>query len=296
MSFEDMPDRGKFSLPGGQDYSDLAIELAREVVASTRNRIDVKYGDDFYQKLDVFLPDDESLTGLPVLLFLHGGAWRHGFKEWMGFMAPRFLNLPAIFVSANHRLAPETKYPKPLEDCFDALAWIHRSIAALGGDPNRIFVGGHSSGGYYAAMMALRPDYLVARGLPSDVIKACFPVSAPLNLHLDEVEPGGRRERLIKLFLERDEDDRDASPIDHVTGNTTPFLLAYGSDDLPELIVHNKQMIELLSDQPCVFEHHEFAGFTHFDTSQRCQDPDFLWVRKAREWMVETPSLAATSA
>ena len=291
MSFEDMPDRGEFSLPGGQAYSDLTIELARKVVATTRNLIDVRYGDDFYHKLDLFLPDDESLTGLPVLLFLHGGAWRHGFKEWMGFMAPRFLSLPAIFVSANYRLAPETKYPKPLEDCIDALAWIHRSIAAHGGDPNRIFVGG-----YYSAMMALRPDYLVARGLPSDVITACFPVSAPLNLHLDDVEPGGRRERLIKLFLERDEDDRDASPIDHVTGNTTPFLLAYGSDDLPELIVHNKRMIELLSEQPCVFEHHEFAGFTHFDTSQRCRDPDFEWVGKVREWMVETPSLVATPA
>ena len=98
MSFDDMPDRGELMLPGAQEYADGCIERSRKVVDQTRCVIDVTYGDDFYHKLDIFLPDDEEQTGLPVMLFFHGGAWRHGFKEWLGFMAPALTDLPAIFV------------------------------------------------------------------------------------------------------------------------------------------------------------------------------------------------------
>ena len=81
MSFDDMPDLGQMSLADGPPYSDWAIERAKKVVASSRTALDIPYGDDFYQKLDIFLPDGEDLTDLPILIFLHGGAWRHGFKE-----------------------------------------------------------------------------------------------------------------------------------------------------------------------------------------------------------------------
>lgn len=293
MSFADLPDRGEFLLPSANEFSQRLLAMARQVVATHRTVLDVEYGDDFYHKLDIYLPEDQHLTGLPVLLFIHGGAWRHGFKEWMGFMAPPITSLPAVFVSINYRLAPEGKYPQPLDDCVDALAWVYRNIESYGGDSNRIFVAGHSAGGHLAALVGLRKDYAVARDMPADVVKACFPSSSPLNLHLDEIEPGGRREKAILLLLARREDDRDASPIDHVEGNTTPVYLTYGENDLPEVVEHNKQMIELMKQQPCVFEYKEFAGYDHFRMSEDCQDPDFEWVRKVREWMVKTPTLAA---
>jgi arylformamidase len=291
MSFDDMPDRGKLMLPGAQEYADRALESSKKVVASTRNLIDVAYGDDYWQKIDIFLPDDASVRDVPVLLFMHGGAWRHGFKEWMGFMAPQFIDLPAIFISVGYRLVPEAKYPKPLEDCFAALEWVYRNIMVHGGDKRRIFIGGHSAGAHLAALVALRKDLALARLMPKDVIKGCFPVSGALNLHLDEVEPGGRREKVIKLLLESADQDREASAIDHVEGSTTPFFLTWGSQDLPELIGHNRHMISLMQAQPCVFEYHEFEGANHFDTNEAAGDRDSLWVRKVRDWMVHTPSL-----
>ena len=77
-------------------------------------------------------------------MFAHGGAWTHGYKEWTGLMAPVFTAVPAIFVSVSYRLAPENRFPVPLDDCIDALAYVHRHIADHGGNPARIYVGGHS--------------------------------------------------------------------------------------------------------------------------------------------------------
>ena len=292
MSFDDMPDLGPLLLPGAAEYAEDILARSKDVVASRRHLIDVPYGNDYFQKIDVFLPDDDSLAGLPVFLFLHGGAWKHGFKEWMGFMAPPIIDLPGIFISVSYRLAPMVKYPRPLEDTCDAVAWVYRNIADHGGDPERILIGGHSAGGHLAAMAALRTDYMAARGLPADVIKACFPLSAPSNLHLDEYEPDGRRAMVVRLLLEREEDDRDASPIDHVAGNETPFFVAWGSDDLVEIIDNSREFVAALRRGPGVVESHEFAGHDHMRTSAECGDADYLWVQKVRDWMIKTPALA----
>ena len=290
MSFDDMPDLGQMSLADGPPYSDWAIEKAKEVVANSRTALDIPYGDDFFQKLDIFLPDDESLTDLPVLIFLHGGAWRHGFKEWQGFMAPPITSLPAILVSPNYRLAPDTKYPDSLRDVIDSVVWVYRNIMPYGGDKRRIFIGGHSAGGHLAALAALRSDLILANLIPKDTIKGCFPLSAPLDLRLSQCEPGGRRERLVKLFLTSDDQDHEASATEQVGSNQVPFFLAWGSDDLPELPTHNALMVERMQQEGCIFDHHVFEGFTHFETHKGCEKEDFLWVQKVRDWMANGPS------
>ena len=176
-----------------------------------RSVLDVDYGDDYYQKIDIFLPTNEGL-------------------------------------------------PTQLEDCFDALAWAYRNIEQHGGSPDRIFVGGHSSGAHLAALMGLRKDYAAARSRPVDVVKGCFPLSGPHNLHFDEVEPGSRREKLLGDFLARPGDDRQASPIDHVAGNQTPFFVAYGSKDVPAIIADNERLVSLLRDQTGTVETYVLEG------------------------------------
>ena len=290
VSFDDMPNLGEMSLDEGPAYSAWAVEQSKKVVANSRTALDIPYGDDFFQKLDIFLPDDETLTDLPVLIFYHGGAWRHGFKEWQGFMAPPITSLPAILVSPNYRLAPDTKYPDSFQDVIDAIVWVYRNILPYGGDKRRIFVGGHSAGGHLSALAALRPDLILANLIPKDTIKGCFPLSAPLDLRLSECQPGGRRERLIKLFLKSDDQDHEASATEHTAGNKVPFFLAWGSEDLPELPGHNKLMVERMQQEDCIFEHHVFEGFSHFDTHKSCQNEDYLWVQKVRDWLANGPS------
>jgi len=110
----------------------------------------VNYGTDRGQHLDVYAPMGAS--SLPVLLFLHGGAWINGHLGWLRFMAPALLSLPAILVAATYRLAPRCRWPAQEEDAHAALNVVYRAAAEWGGDdPGRIVIGGHSAGAQLAA-------------------------------------------------------------------------------------------------------------------------------------------------
>src|SRR6476646_7273975 len=101
---------------------------------------DITYGSDPRQRMDIFLPQRPGrLNDLPVLLFMHGGAWTHGTKDWCGFMAPPIVELPAIFISVGYRLIPTVSFPTPVMDCITAVRWIADHIAQHGGSPDRLF-------------------------------------------------------------------------------------------------------------------------------------------------------------
>jgi len=179
MSFEDLPpqDLSSFS-PPARAYFVEALARSRPVYENAPNRSDIAYGDDYWQKLDIFLPQGTAHGSLPVLMFMHGGGWTHGYKEQCGFMAPAITALPAIFISVSYRLAPQVRFPTPLEDIVSAIAWVRGNIAEYGGDPDRLFIGGHSAGGHLATMATLQTERLATAGLPVYVIKGCLPVSA----------------------------------------------------------------------------------------------------------------------
>jgi len=288
MSFNDMPDLGPFLRPDAQRYHEECIRLSREAVTRTRSVLDIPYGSDFFHKLDIFLPNDAGLKNLPVLVFMHGGAWRNGFKEWFGYMAPPLVTLPAILISPNYRLAPNVKLPTQLDDCCATLRWVYSNIAAHGGDPNRIFVGGHSAGGHLASLMSLRPQRLTALGMPHDLIKGCFALSAGFNMERVSIHPD--RAPLLDLLLESSDDGTSSSPIKFVKGNRVPFHIVYGTHDLRELIDDNKQMIDRLQREGCTVEHYLLDGCSHFDTSIACGDPNGVWVQTVRRWMASERS------
>ena len=269
--------------PSAEDYSATAFRRTDEAKATTRHILDVAYGPEDDQDIDIYLPDDVTATNVPVFMFIHGGSWTHGYKEWLGFMAPAFTTLPAIFVSVAYRLAPDTKFPLPVEDCRDALKWVYENIGEHGGDRNRIFVGGHSAGGHLAAMLTLELDALEASGLPRDVLKACFPVSGVFDLV-------GRDEERLGPLLSSPADARAASPIQLVEGNRTPFLFAIGEIDFPELIPQSHAMAEALRNQSGTVELMDMPGEDHFNISLQGGNPDGPWVTSVREWMSNPPT------
>jgi acetyl esterase/lipase len=81
-----------------------------------------------------------------------------------------------VFVSTNYRLLPEVEMDVLIRDVAKSLGWVHRNIARYGGDPKRIFVGGHSAGAQLAALLCIDDRYLKEEGVSFDVLKGCVPV------------------------------------------------------------------------------------------------------------------------
>ncbi len=128
------------------------------------------------QVLDIHRPGKTSGTPLPVMFWIHGGGWQAGDKNDVA-LKPRVLTERGmIFVSTNYRLLPEVDMETLTGDIAKALGWVHRNIAGHGGDPGRIFVGGHSAGAQLAALLCTDHRYLEAEGVPFAVLKGCVPV------------------------------------------------------------------------------------------------------------------------
>jgi len=247
------------SLTAGE-YLEKALAWSKEARDNVKCDLDIPYGTDDRQKLDLYLPENTGSGRVPVLVFLHGGYWVIGHKDTLGFMAPPITAAPAIFVTVGYRLAPGAKYPEQVDDCRNALKWVYENISSYGGDPHRIFLAGHSAGGHLAALISLQRDRLPQFGLPSYVIKGCFPVSGVFDV-MDT--PADRRE----AFLSVSEDACDASPINHTVGNTTPFFLEIGGNDFPNLRNQHVAMLKALESEEGKVEAMERLDHNHFEIS-----------------------------
>lgn len=130
---------------------------------------DISYGDDPLQVLDVYLPEG-SKTPLPTIISIHGGGWFYGDKELYSHYCMGLATRGFAVVNFSYRLAPEHKYPAPLEDCCSVLSWVQQHGAQYHIDLNNLFLVGDSAGGQlccqlgillsnpgYAALFSFRP-------------------------------------------------------------------------------------------------------------------------------------------
>ncbi len=276
MSFDDLPALPHLIHPDGARYVERIMRLGRLAQQQTPCVLDQPYGPDYWQRLDVYLPTPSTQSSLPVLCFLPGGAWVNGCKEWLAFMAPVLTSVPAIFVALSYRHAPAAKFPAQLDDTVGGLAWLYRNIVRWGGDPRRVFLAGHSAGGHLAALASLRRDALAARELPPDFIRGCLPISAPYDLASDDPV----RRQKVAAFLENPVDVTAASPIAQVKGNRTPFVVAYGTEDLPELVPQAKHMVAALRHAGTPVDELVLEGRNHFATHEECALAEGAWMRK----------------
>ena len=283
MAFDNLSEQSPIFPPEAERYSSRAIELSHMAADKCDVIFDVAYGNHEYQKLDIYRPRIGG-NQLPILLFAHGGGWTHGYKEWLGLLAPAITDIPAIFVSVSYRLAPQHRHPAGSDDCIAALRWTCDNIDAYGGDPRRLFTGGHSAGGHLYALATLRRDLLQTAGIPPYAIRACFPVSARFNLVNINPEPGTSEHRINTLLLAKLSDAPAASPVRFVDGNQVPFLLTYGTRDFPNIIRSNREMAEALRDSGSRVEELVLPG-DHFDTALDTRHAQNPWTKKVRAWM-----------
>ncbi len=194
-------------------------------VVITRN-VDYVAGSDYANdkdKLDLFMP--EGIDDAPVLVFFHGGALTAGNKSAGEALATRFVPQGVGIVSANYRLSPGVMHPAHTQDAAAAFAWVVENIERYGGDPERVFVSGHSAGAYLAALVALDPSYLAAHGLGLEAVRGAIPISA--FLFVEETA----RDRIKTVWGEDPAAWLSASVTPHIVPGRPPMLLIYADGD-----------------------------------------------------------------
>lgn len=183
----------------------------------------IAYGDDPRQKLDIYRPVT-ALPDAPVVVFFYGGSWNSGSKDDYGFVGEALASRGIVVVIADYRLYPQVRYPAFLQDGAQAVAWAHQHSAEYGGDPRKLYVMGHSSGGYNAAMLALDPQWLAGVGLSPSIFKGWIGLAGPydfLPIENRDVRP---------VFFYPDSPP-DSQPINHVSHDAPPSLLIASVDD-----------------------------------------------------------------
>jgi len=267
--------------PPQEPFSDFAKPYAEEVMRRGETvdpTAEVRYGDDPYQSIAIHAAPEPNGE---VFVFVHGGGWTSGYKEHMNFMAPAFTASGVTFCSVGYRLAPEHLFPTGLEDVAEAIGWVYANISEHGGNPDRVFIGGHSAGGHYTALLALTSDWQRNCGIPADAVKGCLPISGVYQFG----DGSGLTMRPRFLGPEDADTDRAASPIHHVNENAPPFLIAYGTEDFPHLREQADRMTETLSGAGIAVEKIVFDGRDHFGASLAGGEVDGPWVSRAIAWM-----------
>jgi len=177
-------------------------------------------------KLDLYLP--ASGEQLPVLVWFHGGALTGGSKDDRSTkqVMERFARSGVAVAAVNYRLSPKATYPAYIEDAAAAVAWVKSHAAEQHLDPARIFVGGHSAGGYLAFMVGLDERWLKAYGISPNDLAGVIPVSGQVMTHYTIREERGIKDHNV---ISAD----DAAPINHLHKQTPPFLILYADHDMP---------------------------------------------------------------
>ncbi len=191
-------------------------------------------------KLDLFLPPASSEAGksFPVMVWFHGGGLEEGNRLGFKKMAASLVTEGIAVASVDYRLSPKATYPAYIEDAAAAVAWTHAHIAEYGGDAKRVFVGGHSAGGYLAALVALDPRWLTAAGMNASDLAGAVPVSGQMATHYTI-----RKERGLPKEVELID---DGAPLAHAHKDAPRLLFIAADHDMNHRVDENTRMVAAL--------------------------------------------------
>jgi acetyl esterase/lipase len=202
----------------------------------------IAYGTNPRQQVDIYIPENMSKPPA-TLLFFYGGSWQYGNKEDYRFVGQAFASEGFITVIADYRLYPSVYYPAFMEDTAKAFVWVHEHIRSYGGDPDNIFVAGHSAGGFNAMMLTVNPVYLQHAGGKLSWIRGTIGIAGPYDF-LPFTEPN------VKALFSK-VDDHDTQPINFVGRGLPPILLLTGDADtevFPKNAIHMYHKLQQFND------------------------------------------------
>jgi acetyl esterase/lipase len=187
---------------------------------------DIAYGPLPREMLDVYEPHHAGLGKKRIVIFFYGGYWKVGSKDDYRFVGQALSSEDFIAVLPDYRLYPSVIFPAFVQDGALAVKWVHDNAQRLGGDPDHIYLMGHSAGAHIAALLTLDPKYLRSVGLDRGVIRGFAGLSGPYDFKIGpELRPA------FGMPPTTGPVNPDIEPIHFVDGKEPPMLLLQGGND-----------------------------------------------------------------
>ena len=192
--------------------------LPKEIV--TEEHIDLSYGENPKQVLDVVT--SEKCNRSPVVIFVHGGSWRWGRKDYHRAIGKQLARSGILFITINYRLYPEAKFPAFPEDVALSVKWARGNVKKFGGDPGKVFLMGHSAGAHSVSLVGLDSRYLKKMGGGLDWIKGVITLACPF--HFDP-----SKEFLYRNLFPGEFDPKKMMPMGiEAESGIPPFFIMHG--------------------------------------------------------------------
>lgn len=254
--------------------------------AETRKRLGdpkrLSYGSTPVEGADLFATKKPNA---PIHVFLHGGAWRGGTAQSYSFPADMFVNAGAHYVALDFTNVVETKgdLTPMAKQCRDAIAWLYKNAKGFGGDPDRIYISGHSSGGHLGGVVMVT-DWEKDYGLPKDVVKGGVLVSGMYDLKPVRLSA---RSSYVKFT---DDMEHALSSQRHLDELAAPAVIVHGTLETPEFQRQSRDFADAVKKAGKPVELLVGAGYNHFEIIETLANPYGIAGRAALAQMKLTPS------
>lgn len=209
---------------------------AASIIGNYDREADLAYGPDACHRLDIYTPRRGFEGPRPVIVFFHGGDWSEQYpdKDLYKFVGEALASRGFVAVLANYRRYPSVRFPAFVKDAAEAVAWTYRHIEQYEGDPDALFVMGHSAGAHLASMVALNERYLIEAGGDPSWVRGLVGLAGPYSFLPMPDDP------LLKDLFGPPERYPLSQPVNYVDRDAPPMLLLSGGKDkrVPAVVMH----------------------------------------------------------
>jgi arylformamidase len=236
-----------------------------EVLARLGKPKRLAYGPIETEKLDLYAT---KKANAPVHIFVHGGAWRAGSAAGYAYQAEMFVDSGAHFIALDFNNLIETKgnLMTIAEQVRRAVAWTYKNASSFSGDPNQLYISGHSSGGHLAGV-ALTTDWPKDFGLPADILKGGLCASGMYDLYPVSLSARSSYVNLTAEVIEA------LSPQRHLDKLRAPLIVAHGTLETPEFQRQTREFAAMVSTAGKPVKFIVLQGYNHFEVVESLGNP-----------------------
>ena len=238
---------------------------------------------DKQQQFDLYLPDDKNFS---TILYVHEGSLLGGDKDDLPYtgIAQKFQRHGIAFAKMNYRLGPENKWPSQPDDIVSAFSWLKDSLGKYGGNVNKVFIFGHSSGALLAALVGTDETYLAKKGLNLSDIAGVIAAGTLLIDQMDtstneKSKTAFKRDSYLKIFGNAVVFN-NASPMIHINSNMPRFLLliAEGEQFQPPILEQSIEFVKKARQLNVAADYKVIPGRKHMtNITQMINDNDLVF-------------------